>query len=432
MIKKGFIAVVAAFMVMLAAFMLWAGTSVKVQKLDITVVNDVVKQAAAHWDEIEQGKIISQMKDAGSIPFTIFNRDGKILDATEAGLSSSLSEAITNGDTIADIEKDGRLLGKAVFHNATPELLIKRSRQYLLCGVFLLGGILLCIICYYWYLRKALFVPFQKMERFARNIARGDLNVPLEMDHTNVFGAFTESFDLMREELKRARENERLANQSKKELVASLSHDIKTPVASIQAISELMLAFPRSSKEKIQLETIGQKAEQINQLVTNLFQATMEELEKLKVDTSELESRILCTYVAASDYNHLANLRAVPDCMIIADPLRIQQVIDNVIHNSYKYANTTIDISAFCEGDYLAVCFRDFGKGAASEELPLLFEKFYRGSNAKNRNGAGLGLYLSRYFMEQMGGRISCENCEDGFQVTLYIRLAGKIQQDRN
>ena len=50
----------------------------------------------------------------------------------------------------------------------------------------------------------------------------------------------------------------------------------------------------------------------------------------------------------------------------------------------------------------------------------------------KNRNGAGLGLYLSRYFMEQMGGRISCENCEGGFQVTLYIRLAGKIQQDRN
>lgn len=424
MIKKGFIAVIAAFMVMLAAFMFWAGTSVKVQKLDITVVNDVVKQAAARWEDLVRGEGVPEINDAGAYPFTIFDRNGKILDTTGSGLSSGLSEAVINGDAIADIEKDGVLLGKAVFHNTTPELLQKRSEQYLLCGVFLLGGILLCIICYYWYLKKALFVPFQKMERFARNIARGDLNVPLEMDHTNVFGAFTESFDLMREELKRARENERIANQSKKELVASLSHDIKTPVASIQAISELMLAFPRSSKEKNQLETIGQKAEQINQLVTNLFQATMEDLEKLKVDTSELESRILCTYVAASDYSHLANLRAVPECMIIVDPLRIQQVIDNVIHNSYKYANTTIDISASCEGDYLAVCFRDFGKGAASEELPLLFEKFYRGRNAKNRNGAGLGLYLSRYFMEQMGGRISCENCEGGFQVTLYIRLA--------
>lgn len=424
MIKKGFIAVIAAFMVMLAAFMFWAGTGVKVQKLDITVVNDVVKQAAARWEDLVRGEGVPEINDAGAYPFTIFDRNGKILDTTGSGLSSSLSEAVINGDAIADIEKDGVLLGKAVFHNTTPELLQKRSEQYLLCGVILLGGILLCIVCYYWYLQKELLVPFQRMERFARNIARGDFNVPLEMDHTNVFGAFTESFDLMREELKKARENERLANQSKKELVASLSHDIKTPVASIQAISELMLAFPRSSKERNQLETIGQKAEQINQLVTNLFQATMEDLEKLKVETSELESRILCTYVAASDYSHLANLRTVPDCMIIADPLRMQQVIDNVIHNSYKYANTAIDISAACEGDFLAVCFRDFGKGAASEELPLLFEKFYRGRNAKNRNGAGLGLYLSRYFMEQMGGRISCENCEGGFQVTLYIRLA--------
>lgn len=424
MIKKGFIAVIAAFIVMLAAFMFWAGTGVKVQKLDITVVNDVVKQAAARWEDFVRGEGVPEINDAGAYPFTIFDRNGKILDTTDSGLSSSLSEAVINGDAIADIEKDGVLLGKAVFHNTTPELLQKRSEQYLLCGVILLGSILLCIVCYYWYLQKELLVPFQRMERFARNIARGDFNVPLEMDHTNVFGAFTESFDLMREELKKARENERLANQSKKELVASLSHDIKTPVASIQAISELMLAFPRSSKERNQLETIGQKAEQINQLVTNLFQATMEDLEKLKVETSELESRILCTYVAASDYSHLANLRTVPDCMIIADPLRMQQVIDNVIHNSYKYANTAIDISAACEGDFLAVCFRDFGKGAASEELPLLFEKFYRGRNAKDRNGAGLGLYLSRYFMEQMGGRISCENCEDGFQVTLYIRLA--------
>lgn len=428
MIKKGFIAVIAAFIVMMAAFMFWAGTDVKVQKLDITAVNDVVKQAAAHWDDLLQGRSIPGMNDASTLPFTIFDRGGKVLDATGEGLSSSLSEAIVNGDTIADIEKDGALLGKAVFHNAIPKLLQKRSQQYLVCGVVMLSGILLCIVCYYLYLRKEMFLPFQRMERFARNIARGDFNVPLEMDHTNVFGPFTESFDLMRDELKRAKENERLANQSKKELVASLSHDIKTPVASIQAISELMLAFPRSSKEKHQLETIGQKAEQINQLVTNLFQATMEDLEKLKVDPLELCSETLSTYVAASDYSHLAALRAVPECMIVADPLRIQQVIDNVIHNSYKYANTAIEISASCEGDYLAVCFRDFGNGAASEDLPLLFEKFYRGRNAKQKSGGGLGLYLSRYFMEQMGGSISCDNYEGGFQVTIYIRLAGKIQ----
>ena len=64
------------------------------------------------------------------------------------------------------------------------------------------------------------------------------------MDRENVFGAFTESFDLMRHELRRARERERRASQSKKELVAKLSHDIKTPIASIRAVAEVMAVTP--------------------------------------------------------------------------------------------------------------------------------------------------------------------------------------------
>ena len=85
------------------------------------------------------------------------------------------------------------------------------------------------------------FKPFKKLQSFAVNVARGNLDIPLKMDKNNPFGAFTESFDIMREELAAARQSEYAANRSKKELVASLSHDIKTPVASIKAVSELML-----------------------------------------------------------------------------------------------------------------------------------------------------------------------------------------------
>ena len=103
------------------------------------------------------------------------------------------------------------------------------------------------------------------------------------MDRQNIFGAFSESFDLMREELKIARLHEQQANQSKKELVAKLSHDIKTPVASIQAVSELMSVTSTSSKEKQQLQIIHDKANQINQLISDLFHASLEELQELKV-----------------------------------------------------------------------------------------------------------------------------------------------------
>ena len=82
--------------------------------------------------------------------------------------------------------------------------------------------------------------PFNKLSDFAASVSKGNLDVPLNMDRHNYFGAFTESFDRMREELKLSSEREAAANRSKQELVAELSHDIKTPVATFKATCEVM------------------------------------------------------------------------------------------------------------------------------------------------------------------------------------------------
>ena len=98
-----------------------------------------------------------------------------------------------------------------------------------------------CGICagYFFYIHHVVIRPFWKLKKFAERVADGNLDIPLEMDRKNLFGAFTESFDIMRSELKKARIAEARANAGKKELVAKLSHDIKTPVASIKAASEV-------------------------------------------------------------------------------------------------------------------------------------------------------------------------------------------------
>jgi len=106
----------------------------------------------------------------------------------------------------------------------------------ILIGILALVYVTLGVV-YVWILK-----PFGVMKQFARKIADGDLEFKLSMDKGNYFGAFTESFDLMREELIKARQGEYEANISKKELVAELSHDIKTPVATIKAICELLQA----------------------------------------------------------------------------------------------------------------------------------------------------------------------------------------------
>jgi signal transduction histidine kinase len=261
--------------------------------------------------------------------------------------------------------------------------------------------------------------PFKKLEKFASRVAQGDLSVPLDMDRKNSFGAFTESFDLMREQLAAARENERLANISKKELVASLSHDIKTPVSSIKAIAEL---YQAKHGEITELASIAKKADQIDLLISNMFSATLEELKQLKVSPEDIASSELEDIIRSSDYENKLKPFVLPECVVTADKLRFRQVIDNIIGNSYKYAGTDIEVSACFDGDFLVLSLRDSGGGVLSEELPRLCEKFYRAKNAEGKNGSGLGLYISDYFITEMGGSLSLEN-NDGLCAVIKLKI---------
>jgi len=267
------------------------------------------------------------------------------------------------------------------------------------------------------YCEVKILSPFRKLQGFARSIADGNLDVPLAMDKNNTFGAFTESFDIMREELRKA-------NHSKKELVASLSHDIKTPIASIKAVTELMLVKTTDEKEQARLNTITAKAEQVNALITNMFHATLEELEVLNVAPEEVSSAEIATLIANADYQGQATVSAIPTCLVVADLLRLQQVFDNVISNSYKYANTSILVAVTFEGQYLAIDIQDFGAGVTDEDLAHLFDKFYRGGNKDKVGGQGLGLFISKYFMTQMQGDIVCQNRDGGFAVRVLVKLA--------
>lgn len=280
-----------------------------------------------------------------------------------------------------------------------------------IAALFALAGTLLL------YCEVAILSPFRKLQGFARSIADGNLDIPLAMDKNNNFGAFTESFDIMREELRKA-------NHSKKELVASLSHDIKTPISSIKAVTELMLVKTTDEKELARLNTITAKAEQVNALITNMFHATLEELEVLHVAPKEASSAEITKLIANADYQGQATVSEIPTCLVVADLLRLQQVFDNVISNSYKYANTSIMVSITFENQYLVIDIQDFGTGVADEDLTRLFDKFYRGGNKDKVGGQGLGLFISKYFMTQMHGDILCENRQGGFAVKVFVKLA--------
>lgn len=291
-----------------------------------------------------------------------------------------------------------------------------RMFMYVFTAIYAIAGMLL-----YYYCHKSILVPFKKLRHFAQNVAYGNLDIPLEMDKHSRFGAFSESFDLMREELQRARENERKADQSKKEMVASLSHDIKTPVASIKAVTELMQA--KGQIDDAKLNVIMDKADQIDLLITNMFQATLQELEQLKVQPVEIGSTVLPQIIKRADYENRVMMWDVPEAMVYADEMRLQQVFDNIMSNTYKYGGDKIDVSAKFDGQYFVVEVKDNGVGIPKDDLPLIFEKFYRGGNAGGKSGSGLGLYISRYLMRQMGGDITAKQPGSGFCVQVMLKM---------
>ncbi len=313
--------------------------------------------------------------------------------------------------------------------------------------IFLVCGYLLMFIIY-----RTQIKPVRELEDFATEISKGNLDIPLPIRKGNSSDSFTESFDRMREELKASKEREMAAERAKREMVAELSHDLKTPVATIKATCEVLeMTYRKKADEELKtpgqaadntgiaeerdniLEKIGYiaaKAETINKLVENVFRANLDDMDEVKINVGEYDSReIQRFFEEIKDYGNIIIDNDIPACLVKMDKLRMEQVIDNVIGNSYKYAGTDIHVSFDAAAinlptgnkqQFIEITIKDSGAGVPEDELPLIVEKYYRGKNSAEKTGYGLGLYLVKMYMEKQGGGMECFN-DNGFTVKLYV-----------
>ena len=394
---------------------------ISAEQLDMVEVNNSFKQMEAILDD-------SSRENWKEISEELENQyECTILFYDDSNYQSRLLECLKKGDVVLDYEHDGKLLAKISFVNTT--INFEEQKEALM-------RIVLVAISAIWFLGMVLFVyfymgyvrPFHKLKNFAGEVARGNLDMPLSMTKSNYFGVFTESFDIMREELRRAKENEYKANVSKKELVAELSHDIKTPIATIKAACEVIEVKSAKSEgigglelhDKVQL--IEKKADVVEQLINNMFHATLEELEVLKVEPQEeLSTCIDEMFKELQVYGNIHIENQIPQCLLWMDKLRMVQVIDNIVNNAMKYAKTDVHISYSQRDNGILIRIKDDGPGVPEEDLAKVSEKFYRGSNVAGENGSGLGLYLTKMFMEKMEGQMNCYN-DNGFVVELFLR----------
>lgn len=356
------------------------------------------------------------------LDYVIIDEAGNVLYKTRDNLSESVNEAIKTRGLILDLNVNGKTEGKVIFDYSMGQQLEGFKLQMIL--LFVIIGLLqiAIIVSWYLYVRKTVINPFKDLNSFASRVAEGNLDMPLTMDRGHVFGEFTEAFDLMRSELKKARIAEKKANDEKKEVIAKLSHDIKTPVASIKSTSEIGFEVTKDERSKELFNIINVKTDQIKTLVDNLFNSSVQDITEIAVNPGAHDSAGITGLISNADYLNRAGSFTIPDCSVYMDKLRLQQVFDNIFMNSYKYANTDVKVTAERTEEYLVIRISDEGPGVKDEEIPLLKEKFKRGSNAGDKDGAGIGLYLTDYFMEKMDGKLGLKNLDRGFEVTVYLR----------
>ena len=297
------------------------------------------------------------------------------------------------------------------------------------------------VILMLWYVNRRVLKPFDDMKSFANEVSKGNLDASLKMDRGNFFGDFTWAFENMRKEISKSRNAEKTAIENNKTVIATLSHDIKTPVASIRAYAEAFEANMDSTPEKRQkyLTILMEKCDEVTKLTNDLFLHSISEMNRLEVKDEAfdvidfLRKDVRKLFVTEGEVDIILpdrdSLGEDSRLMISADPKRLLQVMENLKNNADKYAKTRIEIKLeqvtesdkSSDAQHIRIHFRDFGPGIPEEEIPFITGKFYRGKNAGNEPGSGLGLYIVKELVDKMGGRLSLINMKPGLDAVIEL-----------
>lgn len=287
----------------------------------------------------------------------------------------------------------------------------------------------LCICGAFLYVYFEILRPFDKLKSYAMEIAKGNFNVELKYERQNFFGNFTWAFSSMRKEILKSRACEQEAINNNKTVIATLSHDIKTPIASLRMYAEALGAemYRTAEQRKKYIDIILKKCDEVTRLTNDLFLHSLSSLDKLQIVCKRTELKPFLTECISNllaDSGKICLSCVVGNAFVNIDSRRFEQVIENLVGNAGKYApDSKVDISCGIEVGSATIRIRDYGSGIPDEDMPFIFEKFYRGKNAGDAPGSGLGLYIVKYIMTQMNGEIHLFNHKDGLEAVLSLPL---------
>ena len=384
--------------------------------------------------------------------YTIISLDGKVIKSTENTKEKEVSLNSLSFDSWYEIKdsneirystsliRDGKIENIVIFTIPKEDILaIRNDINYKLIYTFIsfciFSVIIFIVYKIYSIISKDVLKPIKSMHKSARDILKGNYLEYVNYDYHGEIGEFSHDFEAMRDSLVVAREKEENIKRAEKELLACISHDLKTPIANISGYCEGIIDGVVKEEKDIKryIGIILKKSRVLNKLLDDILELSKAEINQMTINKKEVYSKEffeelleeVSMDVAASGKQFILKTE-IPNIIINLDQEKITQVINNIISNAVKYTNDDgiIAMSFKKLNDGLEIICEDNGIGIGQEELKLVFNKFYRSDKHRNQNipGSGLGLSIAKYIVEMHNGNIELFS-EKTIGTTVIIKI---------
>ncbi|HEL2055316.1 TPA: HAMP domain-containing histidine kinase [Streptococcus suis] len=362
----------------------------------------------------------------GEILFSNLTDDADEL--SEVTVSSTTHTSYVDGEVVISrkIAANGQIYYLYAMLEDLEEQQDSQDFQAFLLQLFLVGGagIVIIVVLNFFFTRRLLGVvmrPLDELHSGVDRIQQGDYTVPLTYQGDKEFEELTQGFNQMQTSLLDAREQNRLYEQNRIQMVADISHDLRTPLTSIKGYAKGILDGIANTEEKRNqyLTVIYQKSQVMEKLLEKLFAFSQLQTDKMPFDSVQLDLAIfLQTYVREksaelADEGILFQLDVADNLPVEIDPIQFRRILDNLVDNARKYADVSplkLAIAGYVQEQEIIWTFTDNGKGTATDKLNLIFEEFYREDDTRQQvEGHGLGLAIVKNIIERLGGSVSVE-----------------------
>lgn len=288
------------------------------------------------------------------------------------------------------------------------------------------------------FIQRYFFQPLQKMQDQVKAIRSGNLAVEVKYDGTDEFGEIYSEVNLMRIRMRAQMQRQQDNDKRRSRLMASISHDLRTPLTSIQGYVEGLQDGIVKDKETYDryLETILIKTEALNHLIDDLSVFAKQELGEFSLNKDRINSgALLNSYFKQKESEFaLSNVNLILErpfvsTFIEVDRYRFVQILENLMSNAKKYTDTTVRVYTSVKDYQLQIFIEDDGHGIPQSSIPHLFDYFYmvnKKKDQKEKMGSGLGLAICKNLITAHKGDISVTSSEGNgstFMISIPIDL---------